>query len=155
MSGLARRIGAAAGEIGLVAVLAAIGAVWVAGAAGLPFWEGFAPQSGLLPFVYGLLLIGLSLAVLVQLLRAAPAQAEGEPVRKPLIVLAALTAAVVGVEIAGFGPAVFLLLMFLFAVVERMPTVRSLVVSTATTAFLIGVFRTWLGVPLPSGPLGF
>lgn len=155
MTGLAARLRGAQGEVGLALVLAAIGLVWIAGAVRLPFWEGFAPQSGLLPFVYGVLLVGLSLAVLAQLLRARSSPGAGEPVRKPLIVLAALTAAVVGVEIAGFGPVIFLLMAFLYAVVERMPLARSLLVSGITTAVLIGVFRAWLGVPLPSGPLGF
>ncbi len=49
----------------------------------------------------------------------------------------------------------FLLLLFLFAVVERLPVLRSvLVVAGATTAALILIFRTWLGVPFPVGPLG-
>jgi hypothetical protein len=80
--------------------------------------------------------------------------ASEQPARKPLVVLAALTAAVVGVEPAGFGPSVFLLLAFLFAVVERLPVLRSLVVAGATTAVLILIFKSWLGVPLPTGPLG-
>jgi hypothetical protein len=71
-----------------------------------------------------------------------------------LAILLALTAAAVGVEPAGFGVAVFLLLVFLFAVVERLPVLRSLIVAGATTAALILIFRTWLAVPLPAGPLG-
>jgi hypothetical protein len=31
---------------------------------------------------------------------------------------------------------------------------RSLVVAGATTAVLILIFKSWLGVPLPTGPLG-
>ena len=77
-----------------------------------------------------------------------------EPVGKPLVILVALTAAAIGVEAAGFGVAVFLLLLFLFAVVERLPVLRSLLVAGATTAALILIFRTWLGVPFPVGPLG-
>ena len=65
-----------------------------------------------------------------------------------------MTAAVVGVEPAGFGVAVFLLLAFLFTAVERLPVVRSLVVAGVTTAMLVLIFKTWLGVPLPAGPLG-
>ena len=34
------------GELVLALVFAALGILWVAVAAGLPMWEGFAPQSG-------------------------------------------------------------------------------------------------------------
>src|SRR5690349_18866665 len=142
------------GDVGLALVFAAIGAVWIFGALGLPFWQGFAPESGFLPLLYGILLVGLSAAVLAMRLRDADAASVDQPVGKPLAVLAALTAAVVGVEPAGFGPSVFLLLLFLFVVVERLPLLRSLVVAGVTTATLILIFKTWLGVPLPAGPLG-
>ena len=144
----------APGEVGLALLFAAVGAVWIAAALGMPLWEGFAPQAGFLPLIYGVILAALSAAILVGLLRSGNEAADLRPVRKPLLVLAALTAAVVGVEAAGFGIAIFLLLLFLFAVVERLPVVRSLCVAGGTTAFLIGVFRVWLGVPLPVGPFG-
>ena len=142
------------GDVGLALVFAAIGIVWIFGATGLPFWEGFAPESGFLPLFYGILLVGLAAAVLVMRVLDPDAPSAARPVGKPLVVLAALTAAVVGVEPAGFGPSVFLLLAFLFAVVERLPVLRSFVVAGATTAVLMLIFKTWLGVPLPAGPLG-
>lgn len=144
----------APGEVGLAILFAAVGAVWIAGALGLPFWEGFAPQSGFLPFVYGVMLAALSAAVLLGLFRTENTAADLQPVGKPLLVLAALTLAVVGVQTAGFAVAIFLMMAFLFAVVERLPVVRSLIVSGLTTAMLIGIFRAWLGVPLPTGPFG-
>jgi putative tricarboxylic transport membrane protein len=142
------------GEVGLALLFAAVGAVWIAGALGLPFWEGFAPQAGFLPFIYGVILASLSAAVLVELFRTENEAVDLQPTAKPLLVLAALTAAVVGVQAAGFGIAIFLFRLFLFAAVERLPFVRSLIVSAVTTALLIGVFRIWLGVPLPVGPFG-
>jgi hypothetical protein len=144
----------ASGEVGLALLFATVGAVWIAGALGLPFWEGFAPQAGFLPFIYGVILASLSAAVLVELFRTENEAVDLQPTAKPLLVLAALTAAVVGVQAAGFGIAIFLFLLFLFAAVERLPFVRSLIVSAVTTALLIGVFRIWLGVPLPVGPFG-
>ena len=142
------------GDAGLALVLAIIGIVWIYGALGLPFWEGFAPQSGFLPLFYGFLLIGLALAVLIIRFLEEGGPSDGQLIGKPLVILAALTAAVVGVETAGFGPAVFLLLLFLFAAVERLPLLRSFIVAGGTTAVLILIFRTWLSVPLPAGPLG-
>jgi hypothetical protein len=140
--------------VGLALLFAGLGLVWLFGALGLPFWEGFAPQSGFLPFFYGLLLTGLALAILVGAYLETERAPDEPPVGKPLLILAALTAAVVGVEAAGFGVAVFLLLLFLFAAVERLPLLRSVIVAGGTTAALILIFRTWLSVPLPAGPLG-
>jgi hypothetical protein len=140
------------GDVGLALLFGSLGLVWLFGALGLPFWEGFAPQSGFLPFFYGLLLTGLALAILLgAFLDTGP---DEQPIGKPLTILVALTAAAVGVEVAGFGVAVFLLLVFLFAIVERLPVLRSILVAGTTTAALILIFRAWLAVPLPAGPLG-
>ena len=142
------------GDGGLALLFGALGLVWLSGSLGMPFWEGFAPQSGFLPFFYGLLLAGLTLAILIGTWFERRAAQDAEPVGKPLVILVALTAAAIGVEVAGFGVAVFLLLLFLFAAVERLPVIKSLIVAGATTAALILIFRTWLAVPLPAGPLG-
>ncbi len=142
------------GDVGLALLFAGLGLVWLVGSSTLPFWEGFAPQSGFLPFFYGLLLTTLALAILASAYFGSDRAADAEPVGKPLLILVALTTAAVGVEVAGFGLAVFLLLLVLFAAVERLPIVRSLVVAGATTAVLILIFRTWLSVPLPAGPFG-
>ena len=77
---------------------------------------------------------------------------ETEPIGKPLLLLAALLAAVIGVQAAGFALSVFVMLAFMFAVVERRPVVLSLVVAFGVTAVLILIFKTWLDVPLPKGP---
>lgn len=136
------------GELGLALLFAALGALWLARAVGMPLWEGFAPSSGFLPLVYGGLLLGLSAAVGLPLVLA-PAPADGGSVRKPLVVLAALALAVAILPLAGFAITVFLLLAFLYGVVERQSWVASVVVSAATSGALYLVFKTWLGVPLP------
>jgi putative tricarboxylic transport membrane protein len=82
-----------------------------------------------------------------------PGKAE-QPIGKPLIVLAALAAGIAGLALVGFGPSVFLLLLVLFAVVERLPIARSILVAAGTTTVLFLIFKTWLGVTLPIGPLG-
>lgn len=136
------------GELALALLFAALGALWLARAVRMPLWEGFAPDSGFLPLFYGVLLLALSLGVMLQVVRA-PAPAPGESIRKPLVVLAALAAAVAALPFAGFALSVFALLFFLYARVERLPLVTSAAVSGATTAVLYLVFKTWLGVPLP------
>jgi len=136
------------GELALALLFAALGALWLARAVRMPLWEGFAPDSGFLPLFYGVLLLALSLGVMLQVVRA-PAPAPGESIRKPLVVLAALAAAVAALPFAGFALSVFALLFFLYARVERLPLLTSAAVSGVTTGVLVLVFKTWLGVPLP------
>ena len=135
----------AKGELGLALVFAALGALWVVRAATMPLWDGFAPGSGFMPLWYGIILIGLSVAIIFfNTVRVAE-----EPVGKPLVVLAVVAATIVGLSLIGFAPSIFLMLLVLLAVVEHLPPVRALVVAAATTAVLYLVFKTWLGVPLP------
>jgi putative tricarboxylic transport membrane protein len=138
----------AKGEVVLALFFVAIGGLWIARAVRMPKWEGFAPDSGFLPLIYGVLLTVLAAAALIQCALAQPS-AESQDVRKPLLVLAALTAAVAALPFAGFAISVFLLLLFLYGFVERLPWRNAAVVSAATTGALYLVFRTWLGVPLP------
>ena len=136
------------GELTLALVFAALGGLWIARAARMPIWgDSFAPDSGFLPLIYGALLFGLSLAAGLRLLAAKTV--SGESIRKPLVVLGALAAAVAALPLAGFALSVFALLFFLYAQVERLPLVTSAAVSGVTTGVLYLVFKTWLGVPLP------
>jgi hypothetical protein len=148
-----RRPRPALGAVLLPLVFAALGAVWIAGAAGMSLWQGFAPAEGFLPLIYGALLLLLAAVVLAEELLTGGAEAPA-PVGKPLVVLGAVVACVVGLEAVGFAPAMFLLLAFLFAAVERLPVMASLGAAAGIAAALVLLFRTWLGVPLPVGPLG-
>ncbi len=146
---------AAPGEVALALLFAAVGIVWIVGALALPLWEGFAPNMGFMPLIYGILLVGLSAAAIASLVLTGQGEAERSPVGKPILLLAALAAAIIGMATAGFGLSIFLMLSFMFAVVERRPVPVSLLVAAGTTAILILIFATWLGVPLPKGPWGF
>ena len=75
-----------------------------------------------MPLWYGITLIGLSAAILANLLLRREPGAKEEPIGKPLVVLAALAAAIVGLDLVGFAPSIFLLLLVLFAAVERLPS---------------------------------
>jgi hypothetical protein len=144
----------APGELVLALFFALLGILWIIAAARLPLWQGFVPQSGFMPLWYGITLTALSAAILANLfLRREPGPKE-EPIGKPLVVLAALAASIVGLDLIGFAPSIFLLLLVLFAAVERLPLARSLVVAAATAAVLFLIFKTWLRVALPVGPLG-
>ena len=142
------RLRADKGELGLALFFAAVGGLWILRAARMPLWEGFAPDSGFLPLIYGLLLTALALAAMGQILSAGEA-APTQEFRKPLRVLAILIAAVSALPLAGFAISVFALLFLLYAVVERLPWLNAALVSAATTGVLYLVFKVWLGVPLP------
>jgi hypothetical protein len=144
----------APGEVLLALLFATLGIVWIVAAARMPLWSGFVPDSGFMPLWYGITLTGLSAAILANLLLRREPGAKEEPVGKPLLVLAALAASILGLNLVGFAPSTFFLLLVLFAAVERLPIMRSLVVATTVTAVLFLIFRTWLRVPLPVGPLG-
>jgi hypothetical protein len=139
----------AKGELALVLAFAALGVLWIARAATMPLWDGFAPASGFMPLWYGVILIVLAVAVAVT-----SGPTPEEPVGKALVVLAVVAATILGLKLIGFAPAIFLMLLVLFAVVEKLALARSVLVAAGVTAVLFLVFRTWLGVPLPRGPLG-
>jgi hypothetical protein len=132
----------------LALFFAGIGALWIVRAARMPMWEGFAPDSGFLPLVYGVLLTALAAAAAGQVLAADAGPAQ--ELRKPLLVLVILGAAVSALPVAGFVISVFLMLLFLYAVVERLPWITAGLVSAVTTGALYLVFRVWLRVPLPA-----
>jgi hypothetical protein len=137
------------GELGLALLFAGVGALWIFKGARMPVWgDSFAPDSGFLPLIYGCLLAGLSAAVFLQVLldRTPPA----DDVRKPLTVIAALAVAVAALPYAGFVAAVFGLLLFLYAAVEKLPWLSSTLASAGTTGVLYLIFKVWLGVPLPA-----
>jgi hypothetical protein len=107
-----------------------------------------------MPLLYGILLTGLSVAVALNVARERNAGAEREPIGKPVALILILAATVVGIDVIGFALAVFLSMTIVYAVVERLPLHRSVLVAATTSAGLTLVFRAWLGVPLPVGPLG-
>ena len=136
------------GELVLALFFTLIGALWILRGLRMPLWDGFAPDSGFLPLVYGVLLAALAAVVLLQLALAKDSS-NAETIRKPLIVMGALIAAVAALPLAGFLISVFALLVFLYAAVERLPVLPSGIAAAAITGSLYLVFKVWLGVPLP------
>jgi hypothetical protein len=143
------------GDTVIAVLFLAGGLYWMAASVPLGFWLGFAPGTGFMPFVYGALLVLLSGTVLAgRLFSAERLDDVAESPRKPLTIILIVALAILGIETAGFVPAIIVTLLALFIFVERLPVFRSLGIAVATTAGLHFLFRVWLGVPLPQGPLG-
>ncbi|HEX7218783.1 MAG TPA: tripartite tricarboxylate transporter TctB family protein [Burkholderiales bacterium] len=144
------RLRIAPGELALALFFALLGALWIVAALRMPLWSGFVPDSGFMPLWYGAILVALAGAILV----FNKDRKTEDPVGKPLLVVALVAATVLGLQLAGFAPSIFLMLLALFVAVERLPLARSIAVAAGTSGVLHLVFKTWLGVPLPVGPLG-
>lgn len=147
---------ASRGEALLGLAFVAIGVFWIVYALRLPLWEGFAPATGFLPLIYGVLLVGLATAAtLVEATSGETASSERGPILRPVLVLLTLAAGVAGIELIGFAVSMFLATLFLFHVIERIALVSSLAAAAGTAGVLTLIFRNGLGVPLPAGPWGF
>jgi hypothetical protein len=147
---------ASRGEALLGLAFIAIGGFWIAYALRLPFWDGFAPATGFLPLIYGVLLVGLAMAAtLLEATSGETPSSERGPILRPFLVLLTLAAGVAGIELIGFAVSMFLATLFLFHVIERIALLNSLAAAAGTAGVLTLVFRNGLGVPLPVGPWGF
>jgi hypothetical protein len=149
------KITALKGELAFAVLFAVVGLVWIVRSFELPFFDGFAPDSGFLPLVYGVLLLGLSTAVIVTLFTSPPDTSEREPLSKSLQVLGGLLVGVASASWLGFAIPLFGMMLFMYAYVERLPIVKSVLVSAATTGILVLIFEHWLHIPLPLSPWGF
>lgn len=143
------------GDLALSAVFAALGLVWVMGAAELPRWDRETPGPGFLPLVFGVLLLGFAAVSAAQAILTPAGPAEDQAgLRKPLMVLLITAGAVTALETAGFVLAIFAMLFALYAVVERKAPVPALLAAAAVTGSLHVIFAVCLAVPLPPGPFG-
>lgn len=143
------------GDLGLSLTFAALGLVWVMGAADLPKWDRETPGPGFLPIVFGVLLMGFALLTAAQSVFVPALATEDQGgIRKPLMVLLITALAVTALEPAGFVLTMFAMLLALYALVERKPPVSALLAAAAVTGSLHVIFAVWLAVPLPAGPFG-
>ena len=118
------------------------------------------PGSGFMFFWVGLIMIGLSLAVLVKAVRMKPDQKGGGLLRgevrwaKILSVLAVLVLYAYVFPHLGFILSTVLLLLFLFKAVEPQKWSWAVLGAVISTLTAYGVFQLWLGTQLPKGFLG-
>ena len=145
--------------IGALLVLGCLWVLWQASR--LQYGTEFAPGPGFAPV--WLALIGASLSLLLALVawRARPRSVEqpttGGPaglvrVGASLIAMAVLLQLV---PLLGLLLALLIYLIFISLAIERLGLALSLGVSVGTVGFIYLVFARFLGVPFPTGPLGF
>jgi putative tricarboxylic transport membrane protein len=145
-----------------ICLLLAAGCLWVLWlATRLPYGSEFAPGPGFAPtWLAGLgAIMALGLAIIAARRPGLPAAPPAEGGRAGL---ARVAAAVAGLAIMllliprlGLLLALFAYLVFLTLAVQRLSIAASLLTGAGTIAFLYVVFQRALGVPFPSGPLGF
>lgn len=125
-------------------------------------WDYLGPEgpgAGFFPLWYGLAILALSLVLVVSnLRRRAPAAGAGVDWRRAGRALSAWLALVVAValfKVLGFVAGLALLTYFVVAVMYRKPAATAAITAAAIGAGFYLVFDLALGLPLPSGLLGF
>ncbi|MEA2986187.1 MAG: putative tricarboxylic transport rane protein [Alphaproteobacteria bacterium] len=140
------------------AILAALGAYIVTQARFWNYYNPDGPGPGFFPTWYGLLMIGLALALIISTaMKPKPQEQRKDWVgtRRALITWLTFTACVAVMGVLGFRLSfalfTFLLVAFVF---QRTLVTAALTAVGATAAFYI-VFPVLLGVQLPTGWFGF
>lgn len=118
-----------------------------------------APGPGFLPFITGLLLGLLALIAFFQALREKPSQGKpslsfGTYLMKVGLLAGVLIAYVLLLNILGFIIGTFLLLLFLFRIMEPLKWRTVILASIITLVVVYLLFDFFLGTRLPKGILG-
>lgn len=120
------------------------------------------PGPGFIFFLAGLLLIILSIIdLMVTLYGKSKKSKEDEPIwssvrwQKVLIVLVGMSIYTYIFSYVGFFLCTFLLMIFLFKVVESTKWWAAVLGSFVTNLISYAIFKLWLGIPFPQGVLGF
>ena len=118
------------------------------------------PGGGFMFFWVGVIMIGLSLAILIRAIREKAVKGEMKAIwlgiswKKMISVLVALFIYAYLFTILGFILSTVLLLIFLFKAVEPQKWSWAILGAIVSTLAAYGVFRIWLQCQLPQGLLG-
>ena len=136
-------------------LLLAVSALVMQQARALPYWTADAPGPGFVPFWLGVLLGCLSIALVA---RRAPARGPAVAVRGrrgSVAIVIALTAGAAALSlVAGLVLASGLFTAVTLTYLRPGHLRGNIAASVATSIVVWLVFVRWLGVPLPTGPLG-
>ena len=138
--------------------LAALGAYIVVEAAQWEYLGPDGPGPGFFPLWYGIAMAALSLALVASSVLRAPGAEERIDWAKAGRAFAAwlaLAASVAALKLLGFLVAFAALVFFLVAVMYRQPLRVAAALALGSAAAFYVLFALALGVPLPTGMLGF
>ena len=114
---------------------------------------------GFLPFTMSLAIGGLSIALLVSILRGR-AEIPDKPVFQTggrvrvFVVVAFLMGYIFLIEWLGYVPSTFVFLAATIVFLRKKRIFNAVLMSVGLTFFLYAIFRLWLKSPLPTGFLG-
>jgi putative tricarboxylic transport membrane protein len=112
-----------------------------------------------LPFTMSLAIGGLSIALLVGILRG-KTEISDEPIFQPdgrgriVVVFLLLVGYVFLIEVLGYVLSTFLYMAATIIFLRKERVVSAILMSVGLTAFLYAIFHLWLKSPLPTGFLG-
>jgi hypothetical protein len=134
------------------------------------YYDLMGPGSGFFPIWIGVLLTGLSVAVLVQSLRPAPrlpdaGSAELSDADEPFFASPAAAGRILGLlamlfavcwllDVLGFRLTILLFALLAPRLIEPQPPIRSLVVAVLCSFGVAYGFESWLNVQLPRPSIG-
>jgi hypothetical protein len=115
------------------------------------------PESGLFPFIAGLIVAGagVGLLSLSSHRAAAPAWPRGAALGRVLGVVAGLALMAAAIPRLGFAAASAITMIVLLRTVERSSWLGSIVLTVGAVAGVMWLFGQALGLPLPRGPWGW
>jgi putative tricarboxylic transport membrane protein len=149
----------AADRLGAVILLALAVAYSATAARQYTYWNASGPGSAFLPFWLGVALAILAVILLVSAVRQpdpGPAWApRGHGAIRFVVVIIATAAFIVLMPWLGMVLATALFLAALLRGLERRSWPTTLGVAAGVAAANWVIFTRWLGVPFPTGPLGF
>ena len=137
-----------------------LGLLVLYGSGGLAYMDRGQPGPGFMPRCIGVGLALIGVGIVVSRLRQR--QLDQEPLSLPdmtgfgrvAVGLALLGALAVSLEAVGYVLATAVSTFVLLVVLERQPLIKALVVSVLLPVAFYLMFRTWLGLPLPTSPIG-
>jgi putative tricarboxylic transport membrane protein len=122
----------------------------------------YTPGPGFHPFWLGICLGLLSLFLIFSTFRRKDTEEEKRsylPGKKALVrvglILIITTGMAVGMTRLGFVLSTFVFITLILLILEKFTVVKSILYSTLLSGAVFLIFRTWLGVDLPRGWLGF
>ena len=146
------------GDVVSGAILAALGTYIVIQASIWPYYGPDGPGPGFFPLWYGFLMIGLSLWLVIGTAlkpKAEQTKRDWVGTRRALIVWAAFAGCLALMGFLGFSLALALFTAFVVAYVFQRPLTTAILIGAANAAGFYLVFYKALGVPLPTGWVGF